>query len=652
MRFFYIFVLALVFSYELTAQHPAADTNDSLALVALYNATNGPEWENDTNWLVDSVYKWYGITLDVDGKVVKIVLENNSLSGSIPPEIGNLDQLTYLYLNVNQLSGSIPSEIGDLDNLITIFLNHNQLNGSIPPEIGSMQNLYELGLYHNQLSGDIPGGIGDLPSIAYLDLSENQLTGTIPPELGNLTNLVRLNLSNNQLSGNIPPELGNLIKLQSLDLYNNNLTGSIPPELDNMKALLGIQLFHNQLTGAIPPEIGNLEKLTTLSLSENKLAGNIPAEIGNLKNLEYLSLYLNNLSGPIPPEIGELTNLISIVMSYNQLSGNLPREIGNLTNLEKLRLDFNQLEGALPEEITNLTNLSYCTMQGNRFDSLPDLSALTNLNYFNVVNNYLTFEDIEPNIGLPQFLYSGQARIGTIQHIHPDEGEEVTLSFTTGGTANTYQWYKDNSPVSGATDSTFIISSYHAADDTGTYHCEVRNTIATELTLFTQNYYVGVDVATFSISVSTDPADGGTITGSGTYQDGDTVILKAVANTGYEFESWNEFGSPVSRDTSYRFIVSEDRTLVAIFSQITGIRPPTPKAEITIFPNPSDGHFTIRTESNIEKIIFYNLMGEKVSEKTYRQQIDISWLRNGIYFARFLDKNDSTLKVSKLIIRH
>ncbi len=654
MKIFYAFLLAFafVFSYELYAQHPAADTNDSLVLVTLYNATNGPEWNDHTDWLTDSVYKWHGITLDDDGKVVKIILEGNNLNGSIPPEIGNLDKLMYLYLNANQLSGSIPPEIGNLTNINTIYLNNNQLSDSIPPEIGSLQNLYELGLYYNQLSGSLPKEMGNLTSLAYLLLSDNQLTGAIPPEFGNLTNLLRLNLMDNQLSGHIPPELGNLTKLWELNLMQNNLTGNIPPELGNMTNLQGLMLMNNQLTGDIPPELGKLENLTTIYFQMNQLTGTIPPELGDLQNLLNLELYSNKMSGTIPPEIGKLKNLTDLILSHNHFSGELPKEIGDLTKLEKFRIENNELEGTLPAEIVNLTSLSYFVIAENYFDSIPDLSGMSNLQYFNAYGNRLTFEEIEPNIGIPQFIYSQQAKIGSIQHILPGEGEEVTLTCTTGGTANTYQWYKDDSPISGATDSIYTIASYHASDDAGTYHCEVKNTIATELTLYTQNYYVGVDIATFNISVSVSPADGGTITGGGIYQDGDTVTLKAIASAGYKFESWNEFGTPFFNDTTYSFVVTEDRTLVAVFTPFTAISPHSVNTDITIFPNPSDGHFTIRSERNIEKIIIYNLMGKMVYEQNYQEHLSIYWLANGIYFARFLDKNDNTLKISRLIIHH
>ena len=64
-----------------------------------------------------------------------LILNDNELSGPIPPEIGNLTNLTTLDLHSNQLTGEIPPEIGNLTNLTTLNLTDNQLTGIIPNEI-------------------------------------------------------------------------------------------------------------------------------------------------------------------------------------------------------------------------------------------------------------------------------------------------------------------------------------------------------------------------------------------------------------------------------------------------------------------------------------------------------------------------------------
>ena len=158
-------------------------------------------------------------------------LNSNNLTGSIPPEIGDLTNLNYLKLENNQLTGSIPSEIGNLTNLTYLWLENNQLTGSIPPEIGNLTNLTQLVLFENQLTGSIPSEIGNLTNLQGLGLSWNQLSGSIPSEIGNLNNLTELYLRENQLTGSIPPEIGNLTNLIKLRLEGNQLTGEIPESI-------------------------------------------------------------------------------------------------------------------------------------------------------------------------------------------------------------------------------------------------------------------------------------------------------------------------------------------------------------------------------------------------------------------------------------
>ena len=82
---------------------PGMDTDpERVALITLYNAAGGPNWTNNTNWLSeDSLGTWHGITVDDDGRVTRIELANNQLSGTIPPEMGQLARLAGLALNGN-----------------------------------------------------------------------------------------------------------------------------------------------------------------------------------------------------------------------------------------------------------------------------------------------------------------------------------------------------------------------------------------------------------------------------------------------------------------------------------------------------------------------------------------------------------------------
>ena len=90
--------------------------------MALYTATDGPNWTSSTNWNTDEpISTWRGVTTDTTGRVTSLHLSYISLSGEIPAEIGDLTSLQTLSLSRNSLSGSIPAEIGDLTNLLTLW---------------------------------------------------------------------------------------------------------------------------------------------------------------------------------------------------------------------------------------------------------------------------------------------------------------------------------------------------------------------------------------------------------------------------------------------------------------------------------------------------------------------------------------------------
>ncbi|MDE0080174.1 MAG: hypothetical protein OXO50_21830, partial [Caldilineaceae bacterium] len=113
---------------------PEESTTDRDVLVALYQATNGDSWLRSDNWLTDSpIGRWYGVVTDGSDRVIKLNLSENGLSGSIPPELGNLTELESLGLADNRLSGEIPPELGNLIYLESLYLNNNELSGEIPP---------------------------------------------------------------------------------------------------------------------------------------------------------------------------------------------------------------------------------------------------------------------------------------------------------------------------------------------------------------------------------------------------------------------------------------------------------------------------------------------------------------------------------------
>ena len=167
-------------------------------LIKFYYATNGDQWENNTNWCSDKpVGEWYGVETHYDGLVYKMRFvyndpanfNGNNLSGHLIPELGDLSELSFLEIQFSQLSGNIPEELGKLKHLYHLNLSYNQLSGEIPTSISQMTGLEYLVLYKNQLSGEIPNSIWQMPSLKRIELQYNQLSGELPQNINDLKTL-------------------------------------------------------------------------------------------------------------------------------------------------------------------------------------------------------------------------------------------------------------------------------------------------------------------------------------------------------------------------------------------------------------------------------------------------------------------------------
>ena len=78
-------------------------------LDSFYRNTGGEDWTNSSGWLGDvAVSEWYGVRSDSLGRVTRLDLSDNGLTGRLPTILGQLAQLTELRIDGNTLSGRLP----------------------------------------------------------------------------------------------------------------------------------------------------------------------------------------------------------------------------------------------------------------------------------------------------------------------------------------------------------------------------------------------------------------------------------------------------------------------------------------------------------------------------------------------------------------
>ncbi|MFK7812173.1 MAG: thrombospondin type 3 repeat-containing protein [Maribacter sp.] len=259
---------------------------DRASLIALYDSTNGSNWQDSWDLSKNMLY-WEGVVLNELGKVIHLNLSSRNIIGTLPEELGNLNELKSLNLNktftqspTNIVTGSIPNSFNNLDNLELLKLYGVGLSGNIP-SIG-LNKLKVLNLSSNGFTGSIPSSIGNHTDLKFLNLSSNELSGPLPLALFELSNLSALGLSGYSVNSPLPNQIGQLQNLQALNLSNCDLTGEIPAQLGNLPKLIQLLLSDNQFEGSIPISLGQLPELINFQVAKNNLSNSIPVFLNDM----------------------------------------------------------------------------------------------------------------------------------------------------------------------------------------------------------------------------------------------------------------------------------------------------------------------------------------------------------------------------------
>ena len=134
-------------------------------------------------------------------------------------------------------------------------------------------------------------------------------------------------------------------------------------------------------------------------------------------------------------------------------------------------------------------------------------------------------------------------------------GNSCTLSATPAAGYTFINWTKNGSQVSTNATYTFTVTESAA-------------------------YVAHFQLQSFTVNVTANPAEGGTVAGGGTFNYGETCTVTATANEGYDFVNWVQGLFSVSEEATYTFTVTNNVNLTANFALQT--------FEVKVSVNPSE----------------------------------------------------------------
>lgn len=274
-----ILMMGLTSSSALAVNLPA---KDRAILTAFYSATSGPVWKKADKWLTDeSVCKWHGVTCNKNsGRVERLSLRFNNLTGPLPVIVGELNELKRLDLDGNQLYGELPPQLDNLKKLTHLDLGRNSFSGRVP-RLDRLSKLSDFRVNNNEFTGT-PPFILRYANLYYIDLSNNEFDGDLAflPDSG--TRLRTLKASNNRLSGVLPSRIARMTKLSTFDVSNNLLSHIDSAVAERLASILVVRLGGNKFMCPLPVILGDIfaddEEFCVGATSQPSFTGALQAE--------------------------------------------------------------------------------------------------------------------------------------------------------------------------------------------------------------------------------------------------------------------------------------------------------------------------------------------------------------------------------------
>lgn len=391
-------LLMFAINQNLQAQDEETRTvaeEDSLALVAYYESTNGDQWVDNSGWLEEPVAFWVGVDGDAieevsDGewRITSIDMPRNNMTvpGPFPDELANMDYVTFWKSDVNLHSGGIEV-FSEMERLSELLIRSNLLADPVPWDLfANMETMEEFRIRQNYFTGEMPavlGENGEWPVLRRFYLDENLISGQIPEVTADIQSLNRVYLHNLQLTGPIP-DWSVIDELEYYRIAGNDLdAGPIPEWIFNSwsETLVRFQIHNTNRTGSIPQSFTNLENLEQFIIggqADEIGEGETTADIPNMQfmpSLRRINFQGGGWSGPIPQWVGDVGTLEDVTFANMDITGELPTNLVNPDPITTIHMENLNLTGGIPNSWQQASGLEALIIRDNdqmSIGNIPD----------------------------------------------------------------------------------------------------------------------------------------------------------------------------------------------------------------------------------------------------------------------------------------
>jgi thiol-disulfide isomerase/thioredoxin len=174
------------------------------ALMEIYNAMDGPNWQNATNWGDAAVHinQWNGVTWNRETRELELRFFQFGLKGEFPDCFEGLSACTFFSLVETGVTGTLPPSFNKLKSLKNLILDSTSMTSLSDVFAGIPLETVFLSI-NEQMTGPLPETLGESPALTRLEIGDCNFTGTVPDSWAGLG--LRLILNHLPgLSGRVP----------------------------------------------------------------------------------------------------------------------------------------------------------------------------------------------------------------------------------------------------------------------------------------------------------------------------------------------------------------------------------------------------------------------------------------------------------------